>query len=56
LAWLVCWHPPQKYALDHYVQKGLGGIARSPLGKLSPEVKKMIETDLAEDWAFEQSL
>ncbi|GFZ48816.1 hypothetical protein JCM24511_06565 [Saitozyma sp. JCM 24511] len=48
--------PGTKYALDHYVQKGLGGIARSPLGKLSPEVKKMIETDLAEDWAFEQSL
>jgi hypothetical protein len=46
----------QKYALDHFVQKGLGGVPRSPIGPVSESIKKMVETELAEDWAFEQSL
>ncbi|KAL7419169.1 hypothetical protein Q5752_006005 [Cryptotrichosporon argae] len=45
-----------KHALDHFVAPGLGGAARSPLGPCSDAVKKMVEDELAEDWAFEQSL
>ncbi|KAL1409037.1 hypothetical protein Q8F55_005861 [Vanrija albida] len=45
-----------KYALDHFVQKGLGGVARLPLGPVSPEVKKLVEDELKGDWEFEQSL
>jgi hypothetical protein len=46
----------QKYALDHFVEKGLGGSARYPLGPCSDAVKKMVEQDLKEDWEFESSL
>ncbi|ODN94765.1 dihydrodipicolinate synthase [Cryptococcus wingfieldii CBS 7118] len=45
-----------KYFLDHYVEKGLGGPARLPLGTISPETKKLIEVDLKGAWEFEQSL
>ncbi|WVQ84667.1 hypothetical protein IAT38_006822 [Cryptococcus sp. DSM 104549] len=45
-----------KYFLDHYVEKGLGGSARLPLGPVTDSVKKMIETDLKEAWEYEQSL
>jgi len=45
-----------KYALDHFVEKGMGGIARSPLGPVSDATKKMVETDLKEDWEFESKL
>ncbi|CAK9779500.1 putative dihydrodipicolinate synthase [Cutaneotrichosporon oleaginosum] len=45
-----------KYALDTFVQKGLGGRSRLPLGPCSEEVKKMVETELKEDWEFECSL
>lgn len=45
-----------KHALDHFVQKGLGGKSRLPLGPASPEVQKMVEEDLKEDWEFECSL
>jgi hypothetical protein len=45
-----------KHALDHFVQKGLGGVARSPLGPVTPEVVKMVEEELKEDWEFECSL
>jgi hypothetical protein len=46
----------QKYALDHFVQKGLGGIARYPLGPLNDATKQLVEKDLAEDWEFESKL
>lgn len=45
-----------KHALDVFVQKGLGGRSRLPLGPCSDEVKKMVETELKEDWEFECSL
>ncbi|KAK8853287.1 hypothetical protein IAR55_003991 [Kwoniella newhampshirensis] len=45
-----------KYFLDHYVEKGLGGSARLPLGLVPDAIKKMIENDLKEAWEFEQSL
>lgn len=45
-----------KHALDHFVQPGLGGTSRLPLGKLTPEVRAMVETELKEDWEFECSL
>lgn len=45
-----------KHALDTFVQKGLGGQSRLPLGPCSDEVKKMVETELKEDWEFECSL
>lgn len=45
-----------KHALDHFVQPGLGGSARLPLGKATPEVIKMVEEDLKEDWEFECTL
>ncbi|KGB76856.1 dihydrodipicolinate synthase [Cryptococcus deuterogattii 99/473] len=45
-----------KYFLDHYVEKGLGGAVRLPLGAISDDVKKLIEVDLKSAWEFEQSL
>lgn len=45
-----------KYALDHYVEKGLGGVARLPLGELTEATKKLVENDLKEDWEFESKL
>jgi dihydrodipicolinate synthase/N-acetylneuraminate lyase len=45
-----------KHALDHFVQKGLGGVSRSPLGPVTPEIAKMVEEQLKEDWEFECSL
>ncbi|WVO18523.1 hypothetical protein L204_106242 [Cryptococcus depauperatus] len=45
-----------KYFLDHYVEKGLGGIARLPLGTISEDTKKLIEVNLKSSWDFESSL
>lgn len=45
-----------KHALDHFVQPGLGGCSRLPLGKLPEEVRQMVETELKEDWEYECSL
>ncbi|WWD19716.1 hypothetical protein CI109_104180 [Kwoniella shandongensis] len=45
-----------KYFLDHYVEKGLGGSSRLPLGPAPDAIKRMIETDLKEAWEFESSL
>jgi dihydrodipicolinate synthase/N-acetylneuraminate lyase len=45
-----------KHALDVFVQQGLGGKSRLPLGPCSEEVKKMVEEELKEDWEFECSL
>lgn len=45
-----------KHALDHFVEKGLGGVARLPLGELSDATRKMVEQDLKEDWEFESRL
>lgn len=46
----------QKYFLDTYVEKGLGGACRFPLGPANEKTKKMIDTDLKEDWEYECSL
>ncbi|WVQ66884.1 uncharacterized protein L199_005075 [Kwoniella botswanensis] len=48
--------PGTKYFLDHYVEKGLGGPARLPIGSITDDVKKLIEVDLKEAWEYEQSL
>lgn len=45
-----------KYFLDTYVEKGLGGACRFPLGPANEKTKKMIDTDLKEDWEYECSL
>lgn len=45
-----------KYALDHFVEKGLGGQPRLPLGPLSDATRQMVENDLKEDWEFESKL
>lgn len=45
-----------KHALDYFVHPGLGGKSRLPLGPATPEVKKMVEEELKEDWEFECSL
>jgi len=47
---------PQKYFLDQYVGKGLGGVCRYPLGPVSQKIKDMMDKDLKEDWEFEKSL
>ncbi|KAK6909311.1 dihydrodipicolinate synthase [Kwoniella mangroviensis CBS 10435] len=48
--------PGTKYFLDHYVEEGLGGPARLPIGSITDDVKKLIEVDLKEAWEYEQSL
>ncbi|WVW86274.1 hypothetical protein I302_108316 [Kwoniella bestiolae CBS 10118] len=48
--------PGTKYFLDHYVEKGLGGPARLPIGGITDDVKKLIEVDLKEAWEYEQTL
>ncbi|WWD03754.1 hypothetical protein V865_001810 [Kwoniella europaea PYCC6329] len=48
--------PGTKYFLDHYVENGLGGPARLPIGSITDDVKKLIEVDLKEAWEYEQSL
>lgn len=45
-----------KHFLDHFVEPGLGGECRLPLGKVDEKTKKGIEAQLKEDWEFEQSL
>ena len=48
--------PGTKYAMDRYVEQGLGGVCRFPLGRVSEKVKNMIDTELQAHWDFEQSL
>ncbi|KAK4058406.1 hypothetical protein OIO90_000564 [Microbotryomycetes sp. JL221] len=48
--------PGTKYALDHFVQKGLGGTSRKPLPPADDKMKQLIEKEFAEAWAYEQSL
>ena len=48
--------PGTKYALDTFVEKGLGGECRLPLNSASELVRKMVETELKQDWDFEKSL
>lgn len=45
-----------KYAMDHFVEKGAGGVARLPLGVLTDALREMVENDLKEDWEFESTL
>ena len=45
-----------KYFLDHFVEKGLGGDCRLPLGVITDKTKKWVEESMKDDWAFEQSL
>ncbi|KAK4687802.1 4-hydroxy-2-oxoglutarate aldolase, partial [Tremellales sp. Uapishka_1] len=45
-----------KYALDTFVEKGLGGTVRSPLGPITDATKKIVDEQLKEDWEFESKL
>lgn len=45
-----------KYFLDKFVEQGLGGECRLPLGPITEATKKKVATELEEDWQFEQSL
>lgn len=49
--------PGTKYALDRYVQKGLGGVCRSPLPPVGEDVVALCEGDvLARAMEYENSL
>lgn len=45
-----------KYFLDHFVEQGLGGECRLPLGPTDEKTKKGIQELLKEDFEFEESL
>ncbi|ORX35393.1 dihydrodipicolinate synthase [Kockovaella imperatae] len=45
-----------KFFLDHYISKGLGGECRLPLAPITDATKKRVIEEFAEDWEFEQSL
>lgn len=45
-----------KHFLDHFVEQGLGGECRLPLGKTEEKTKKGIQELLKEDVEFENSL
>jgi dihydrodipicolinate synthase/N-acetylneuraminate lyase len=44
-----------KLALDHYVEKGLGGVPRKPLPRSTEATQKLVD-ELKGAWEFEQSL
>lgn len=48
--------PGTKYAMDKFVEQGLGGVCRSPIGRVSEKVKSMVDKDLQAHWDFEKSL
>lgn len=45
-----------KYALDSFVEKGLGGVPRQPLPWVDEATKNMVDRDLRSVWEYEQSL
>ncbi|KAK7000702.1 putative dihydrodipicolinate synthase [Favolaschia claudopus] len=45
-----------KYAMDTYVQEGLGGVPRTPLPHASPAIKTMLASGLKRGLAYENSL
>lgn len=45
-----------KYALEEYIQKGLGGVPRSPLPPASEEIKSMLAKELKRAIEYENSL
>jgi hypothetical protein len=45
-----------KYAMDAYVQEGLGGVPRAPLPHASTAIKAMLATGLKRAVAYENSL
>ena len=40
-----------KYALNHFIEEGLGGVPRKPLQHANEEIKSMLEVKL--QWALE---
>ncbi|KAM0754553.1 dihydrodipicolinate synthase [Meredithblackwellia eburnea MCA 4105] len=48
--------PGTKYALDHFVEKGLGGNSRKPIPAVDAATKESIEKNLKAAVAFENSL
>ncbi|KAM0788389.1 hypothetical protein ACM66B_001527 [Microbotryomycetes sp. NB124-2] len=48
--------PGTKYALGHFVQKGLGGIPRKPLPTADEKIRALVEKDFKAAWEYEQSL
>ncbi|KAF8877404.1 dihydrodipicolinate synthase [Mucidula mucida] len=45
-----------KYALDQYIQQGLGGVPRSPLPVATDEIKAMLEIGLKRALEYEKSI
>jgi hypothetical protein len=45
-----------KYGLDHFVEEGLGGSCRLPLGPPSEQLKKAVVQQMKEDFDFEDAL
>lgn len=45
-----------KYALDHFIQAGLGGVPRKPLPLADKACKAMVDEGMIESIAYENSL
>lgn len=45
-----------KYALNHFIEEGLGGVPRKPLQFAGEDVKEMLEVKLKEALEYERSL
>lgn len=45
-----------KYALDHFIQAGLGGVPRKPLPLADEACKAMVDAGMIESIALENSL
>jgi hypothetical protein len=45
-----------KYALDSYVEKGLGGKPRQPLPPVDEATMRMVDSELRATWEYEESL
>jgi len=45
-----------KYAMNHYIEEGLGGVPRTPLPYVNDGVEAMLESGLKRALAYENSL
>lgn len=45
-----------KWALDHYIEQGLGGYPRAPIPEADDAIKAMLDKEFAEAIEIEKSL